>query len=226
MDFFYFLIASILSVLTITSERIKLSIQIFLSGITGYWLYRKYNPNVYMLDFSQYNLNTVTDFFASGRAIISLIILSAMYGVFYCVLRLLIFNLLHNPLEKYYQRKANQLSKEDKRSATYIAIKTMRYIVRKLKTRGLLPLNNALPELNEVDLIRDVTSSVYSLTCLFIHITVCCFIFKIPTHIIIYIIALLIFLLIVAVLLIPALKVISFLLKHAWHEFELAKNHL
>ncbi|OQP61901.1 hypothetical protein A3860_29835 [Niastella vici] len=182
--------AIIVAIMALASNHIRFIFRFSLSAITGYWLYKLRHPNVYLLDFNEYNKNQIEEWVSSGRAIESIIMLGACYFLFYKVLMFLLFNTVDRPLSNILKRFFSKFSLSDLRIIETVIIKYIRGTARKAIKIGFIKSQKS----NKPFTTQQLHEKLYSDFCTCLHIIICWLILRIyndyPIYILICIIIL------------------------------------
>ena len=173
--------------LAITSDRIRFVIKMLLSGITGFWLYKEFNPSVRLIDFNDYSIPMIEQFLSSGTFTWSVISLFASWLFFYVLGKILLMNIIHAPLEKYYGKKISKLSPTEKRQMYAFFIKKLiRPVIRWIRKKHLLSFHKMnVRDIPETEIVHFPPDMYYSFILMGTHVIVCLFILGVPLNFIV-----------------------------------------
>lgn len=109
------IISVIAALLTIASDKFLFVTKLVFSTVTGYWLLRIWEPNVYLLELSEYNWNTLINMTESGLLLKSVFLIALSYVFFYWFIRFAIHNTVGKLIDTTVAKRMAQVSVSDKR---------------------------------------------------------------------------------------------------------------
>ncbi len=202
MNFIIVLIA----IMALSDKRIQFVFRLVLSGVTAYWIFKFFYPNMALLDYKEYNKQQIEEWVSSGSAFKAILFTAISYGFFYFALRVLLFNTLNKPVEKWVQKNLNnQIAEKIIRKVSVGIIKGERKVIRKFAKWGLFGATKADKPISREDAIN------YSYTsfCTALHVVLCWFILGLNESYPIYLLAgIVLILFFLTVLFIPFLTVL------------------
>lgn len=181
------ILAFIIAILALTVKNIRVVAKFVLSGITAYWTFHYFFPNVVIYDFKEYNKQEIEEWIGSGYAFYSGLFTIIWYCIFYWVLRILLINTLKRPMEKYYKKFFSRMTDSDHRAIRLFIFKLFRIFIRWLKKRGLA--NMVFITRDEETTLEDEIEEFFFSFSLTMHIVLCWYILKIYNHFPFYLIA-------------------------------------
>jgi len=175
------ILAFIIAILALTVKNIRIVVKFVLSGITAYWTFHYFFPNIIIYDFKEYNKQEIEEWISSGYAFYSALFTIIWYWIFYWLLRILLINTIKRPVEKYYKKKFfSRMTDSDHRAVKLFIFKLLRFFMRWLKKHGLL--NTFFRERDEELELEDEIDEFYFSFSITLHILLCWYILKVYNH--------------------------------------------
>lgn len=210
MELLNLLTAIIFGLLAMTSDRFLFSLKLLFSIITGYWLLRFFEPNVYLIEFNEYNWQAFTNTIKEGLFFESLFLISLSYLFFYWLIRFL----LHNTIVKYFgkaiENQFAQLTLTERRELRKLVKRLIKKVIEALYNYRIISLED-LDNPTEKHLFEE---AVYRNVSIISHSIICWLILKIYLGIPFYVLlAFIITVIIVSIIAVSVTDQLSFVFK-------------
>jgi hypothetical protein len=213
----------ILATLALTNKYISFVFKLFLSGVTGYWLFKLFDPSMYLFDIKEYNNKQIGEWISSGYAFYSICATGLSLLVFHWLIRILFINVIANPIFNYIHRFKNTIPNELIRRIKASSIVTLRNLIRKAKKRGIIWKTKENKRMTPDEHFESIISTF----TISIHVIFCWYILKIYDKFPIYILfTAIILLLTISLIFSPLIKIMTFIVDTVEHESELIHKDL